>query len=167
MRILHLPVNISSQISCTVRALRSLGVEAQGLARKSSALQDCADIETIDWTGGLNLISRLIRGVRWRFKLLRRIAWADVIHWHWGDTTWRGLDLRFIAWRRKPRLVEFWGDDLRDAKIATHDNPFLAEMYLKDPSRSTGRGRKAQTLFGRYGFDCLIPGYELADYLSQ
>ena len=64
-------------------------------------------------------------------------------------------------------MVEFWGDDLRDAKIATHDNPFLAEMYLKDPSRSTGRGRKAQTLFGRYGFDCLIPGYELADYLSQ
>jgi glycosyltransferase involved in cell wall biosynthesis len=165
MKVLHLPVNISSQISCTVRALRSIGVEAHGLVRRSSVIQDSGELECVDWIGGLRPIARLIRGIRWRSKLLRRVNWADVIHWHWGDTTWRGLDLRYIAWRKKPRLIEFWGDDLRQSQIASRDNSFLNAMYAKDPTRAVDRGAEAQTLFRKHGFDCLIPGYELADYL--
>jgi hypothetical protein len=166
MRILHLPVNIASQISYTVRALRSLGAEARGLARQSSVIQDHREIETVDWAGKVNHASRLARSICWRLKLLRRVAWADVIHWHWGDTTWRGLDLRFIASCRKARLVEFWGDDLRDPTIASGDNPLLAAMYKQDHERATDRGLKAQAVFSHRGFDCLIPGYELSDYLQ-
>src|SRR5690242_18223620 len=133
MKVLHLPYNIASQISITVRALRSVGVEARGLARKVSPIQDDSGIETVSWFGRPTPLARLARGIRWRLKLIRAMAWADVLHWHWGDSTWRGIDLRIAAWFGKPRLVEFWGDDLRDPKTASRDNPFLARMYELHP----------------------------------
>lgn len=166
MKVLHLPVNIASQISFTVRGLRLLGVDALGLARRSSVIQDCSGIETVDWTGKLNPVSRLARGIHWRLKLLQRVAWADLIHWHWGESTWKGLDLRAIALLRKPRLVEFWGDDLRDPNLASRDNRFAREMFKQHPERATDRGEQAQALFASHGFHCLIPGYELSDYLK-
>jgi len=120
----------------------------------------------MDWFGKPNPAGRLLRGIRWRLKLARAMAWADVIHWHWGDTTWRGMDLRLAARLGKPRLVEFWGDDLRDPETASHDNPFIARMYELNPELADGRSKPAQRLFRRHGFECLLPGVELCDYLE-
>ena len=166
MKVIHLPVNISSQISTTVRALRALGVDARGLARNFSTIQDHAGIETVDWFGNPNPLARLWRGIRWRWKLVRGLAWADVVHWHWGDTTWKELDLLVAAQLGKPRLVEFWGDDLREPRLASRDNPFLARMYQQHPDLANQRSQAAQDMFHRHGFLALIPGYELADYLD-
>lgn len=166
MRILHLPVNIASQISFTVRGLRALGADVRGLARRQTAIQDYSDIEFMDWFGRTNAASRLTRGIQWRVRMTRMMAWADVIHWHWGDTTWRGLDLRLAAWMRKPRLVEFWGDDLRNPDVAARDNPFIARMYQQNFELNPLRSHQAQRLFARSGFHCLIPGFELSDYVD-
>jgi len=84
-------------MSITVRALRQRGVEARGLARLISPLQDYEGVETMVWSGKPNPFARLVRGLRWRIRMVRAMAWADIIHWHWGDTTWRGLDLRLAA----------------------------------------------------------------------
>ena len=167
MKVIHLPINISSQISTTVRALRSIGIDSRGLARNCSPIQGHAGLETVDWSGHLNCLKRLWRGIRWRWKLVRAIAWADVVHWHWGDTTWKQIDLRVAARLGKPRLVEFWGDDLREPAIATQDNPFLKGTYLVHPELANQRSHAAQLMFHRHGFACLIPGYELADYLDE
>jgi hypothetical protein len=120
----------------------------------------------MDWFGKPNPAGRLLRGIRWRLKMTRAMAWADVLHWHWGDTTWRGMDLRLAAWLRKPRLVEFWGDDLRDPETASRDNPFIARMYKQNPALAGCRSKPAQRLFQRHGFECLLPGVELCDYLE-
>jgi hypothetical protein len=166
MKVLHLPFNTASQASITVRAQRALGVEARGLVRNFSSIQDHSGIETMDWFGKPNPAGRLLRGIRWRLKMTRAMAWADVLHWHWGDTTWRGMDLRLAAWLRKPRLVEFWGDDLRDPETASRDNPFIARMYKQNPALAGCRSKPAQRLFQRHGFECLLPGVELCDYLE-
>ncbi len=166
MKVLHLPFNTSSQVSITVGALRFLGVEARGLVRNFSSIQDHSGIETMDWFGKPNPIGRLFRGIRWRLKMTRAMAWSDVIHWHWGDTTWRGMDLRLAAWLGKPRLVEFWGDDLREPETASRDNPFIARMYKLNPEMANCRSGRAQRLFQRHGFECLLPGVELCDYLE-
>jgi glycosyltransferase involved in cell wall biosynthesis len=165
MKVLHLPVNIASQISSTVRALQNAGVEARGLARNFSSIQSHDCIDVIDWSGALNPAARLLRGIRWRSKLVRAVAWADVVHWHWGDTTWKQIDLSIVERLGKARLVEFWGDDLREPVLASRDNPVLAEMYRRYPELANQRSKAAQQMFARRGFACLIPGYELADYL--
>jgi hypothetical protein len=167
MKVLHLPVNIASQISISVRALRALGVDARGLVRKTSVTQDYTGIDTVDWFGKPRPISRLLRGIRWRLKMVRAMAWADVLHWHWGDSTWRGIDLRIAAWQKKPRIVEFWGSDLRDPRLASRDNPFLEHMYQQHPELASQQcSRSAQRMFRNSGFECLIPGCELSDYLD-
>jgi len=167
MKVIHLPVNISSQISSTVRALRALGVDARGLARNQSPLQAHWGIESVDWFGRPNPAFRLWRGVRWRWKLVRAMVWADVIHWHWGDTTWGEIDLRIAARLRKPRLVEFWGDDLRDPALASRDNPFLAELYRSQSGPTDFGSTATQKMFRKHGFAYLVPGYELADYVDR
>jgi hypothetical protein len=98
--------------------------------------------------------------------MIRAMAWADVIHWHWADTTWGWIDLRIAALLRKPRVIEFWGDDLRDPQMASRDNPFLARMYELNPDLAIHHGRTVQRIFKRCGFEALIPGYELFDYLD-
>jgi glycosyltransferase involved in cell wall biosynthesis len=64
-------------------------------------------------------------------------------------------------------LVEFWGDDLREPTQASRDNPFLARMYQEHPELANQRSRTVQQMFHRHGFACLIPGYELADYVDR
>jgi hypothetical protein len=166
MKVLHLPLNVASQISITVCALREIGIEARGLARQSSVIQDYRGIETMPWMGKPNPVARLWRSVRWRFRLVRAMQWADVIHWHWGESTWRGLDLKVAAALKKPRLVEFWGSDVREHRRASQDNPFLARLYQQYPELLETESERAQGLFHRHGFACLIPGCELSDYLD-
>lgn len=168
VKVLHLPTNIASQISINVRALRALGVEARGLARKLSPMQDYSLVETVDWSNRLSHGNRLLRGIRWRVQMIAAMKWADVIHWHWGESTWKGVDLQIAAWMRKPRLIEFWGSDLRDPVRASRDNRFLARTYAEHPELTTEQcPGKAQRLFSRLGFACLIPGWELADYVDK
>lgn len=166
MKVLHLPLNIASQISITVRALQEIGVEARGLARRVSIIQEYRGVETIDWMGTPRGLARLWRGVRWRFRVIQALKWADVIHWHWGDSTWKGFDLKIAAALKKPRIVEFWGSDLRNHRIAGEDNPFISRMYQQYPELLETKSQWAQRLFHRHGFACLIPGYELSDYLD-
>ncbi len=166
MKVLHLPTNVSSQISVTVRALRSIGIDARGLAKRVSPIQDYEGIDTVDWMVKPKPWARLWRSVRWRSRLLRGLAWADFVHWHYGETTWKGLDLRAAALLRKPRLVEFWGDDLRRPNIASRDNPFIARMYAAHPELAQDHSQATQSLFQGNGFACLIPGLELNDYLD-
>jgi hypothetical protein len=39
-------------------------------------------------------------------------------------------------------------------------------MYQQHPELGNRRSHSAQRMFQRHGFECLIPGYELADYLD-
>jgi glycosyltransferase involved in cell wall biosynthesis len=167
MKVLHLPFNIASMMGTTVRALRSIGVEARGFARQFSVLHDYAGLETIDWSSPPKGAARLARSLRWRVRLIRAIAWADVIHWHWAESTWSGNDLRLIRWFRKPALVEFYGDDVRLPKIAARDNPYLARMYVENPDLLEAPCGRWLNRFARCGFDCLVPGFEMADYLDN
>ena len=167
MKILHLPTNIASQISCSVRALRSIGVDARGLARTSADIQDHHGIEVAEPNDKPNPLSKLARSISWRLKLLRAMAWADVVHWHWGNSTCKGFDLRLAARLGRPRLVEFWGDDIRLPEIASRDNPYIAGMYGAHPELMPEWTPAAQAVFSGHGFECLIPGHELGDYVDR
>ncbi len=171
MKVLHLPFNAASQISVSVRALRDLGVDARGLAVIGTPIQGDAAVEVLPV---VSIRRSPVRGTaamlaKWR-KLAAAIAWADVVHWHTGGLALpRGLDLDYTARLRKPRLVEFWGSDIRIPEIATADNPYLARL-LADPATtypiSAARSRACQEAFARRGFAVLIAGAELSTYIQ-
>lgn len=172
MRVLHLPHNIASQISITVRALRDIGIDARGLVLNNSPTQGNEGIETFE------IVSRRrhpIRGIyqtlSWWYAVQSAVHWADVVHWHFGSRTLPGdLDLKHVAFLNKARIVEFWGSDIRIPKIAVDDNPYLAKLLLdanNDYAISYERSRTSQERFARYGFECLIPASELLAYVQQ
>jgi len=71
---------------------------------------------------------------------------------------------------KKACLVEFWGSDIRIPEIASTDNPYRARMYQLHPDLAKNGYRnslKTQKRFARYGFECLIPGYELLPYIQK
>lgn len=120
MRVLHLPTNIASQISASVRTLRRLGIDAHGLTI-GNAITDPA---------GLAMYPG--RGIRWTTAVLREIARADLLHWHFSSAFVRGnMDLRFARLLRKPSVVEFWGSDIRISEIEAADNPEYAKRGSK------------------------------------
>ena len=171
MRVLHLPTNVASQVSVTVRALRRLGIDARGLVWNNALYGDPRELELHE---GVSLRRRPIRGVaarlRWRRELHRAVDWADVVHWYSGDRILPlGLDLRTIVAADKPRVVEFWGTDIRDPEREVARNEYYAQMC-----RSTGEsaGRQGQAIatqrrFGEAGFDCLLAGPELRHHLRS
>jgi len=170
MRILHLPYNVASQISITVRALRDIGVDARGLVLNSIPIQDDRGIDThfIRRPYWKNPVRTARQSIRWMRAFLSAVGWADVIHWHFAVANFPlALDLKYIARLNKPRLVEFWGTDIRNPERAGSDNPYFFEL-MKDEEAypiSSRSSRRYQRRFADAGFDCLIPGPELFDYL--
>jgi hypothetical protein len=171
MKVLHLPVNIASQISATVRALKDIGIDARGLVFNNTDTQDGLGIETY------KIVSRRehpFSGIKqsipfWlaAFKAIRR---ADVIHWHYSERALPfGLDLRMIARMNKAAIVEFWGSDIRIPEIAIADNPFMARLYESYPQMkiTMEQSRRTQQRFADFGFECLIPGNELLPYVQK
>jgi len=172
MRVLHLPYNIASQISITVRALRRLGVDARGLVLNGADLQDDKDIE--NHRVGLPIWRHPLRSsresIQWFQAFRSAVHWADVVHWHYTVSNWPfHWDLRTIARLNKPRLVEFWGTDIRDPELACIDNPYLSNLIReKEAYAISSRSSLAvQKAFSDAGFTCLIPGPELFDYLRS
>jgi hypothetical protein len=172
VKVLHLPVNIASQISVTVRALRDIGVDARGLVITNSPIQDFRGIEIpplitysrCSINGVLNRLSR------WRF-ILGLLKWADVVHWHFDGSVLRGnLDLWYVSFLNKARIVEFWGSDIRIPDVASTENSYMARMYEENPHLAAGAGERSlrtQTRFARYGFECLLPDGELLPYIHK
>jgi glycosyltransferase involved in cell wall biosynthesis len=123
LRVLHLPVNVASQASASVRGLRSRGVDARGVVRSSGS----------QYTDDRALSSHLVVGLaplkRLHFYLdvLQNLVWADVVHWHFATAALPfSLDLKLARWLGKARVVEFWGSDIRIAEMEAADNPWFA-----------------------------------------
>jgi hypothetical protein len=170
MRVLHLPYNIASQISVTVRALRDLGVDARGLVLNGLSFQDADAVEnfslSLPWHRRPLLSMK--QSIRWLNAFRSAVAWADVVHWHYTVTNIPGdLDLRTIALLKKARIVEFWGTEIRDPALAGRDNPFIRKLIEEGNaySISSDSSLDVQRRFSRRGFECLIPGPEMADYI--
>lgn len=172
MKVLHLPYNIASQTSITVRALRDIGIEARGLVLANSLTQGDEGIRAFE------IVSRRrypVRGIcqtlSWSNAVLSAIRWADVVHYHFNLSALpKDLDLKYAAFLNKARVVEFWGSDIRIPEIAAADNPYLEKLFA-DPDNdyhlSYEGSRTTQERFARYGFECLIPGPELSAYVQR
>ncbi len=163
MHVLHLPLNIASQASITVRALRDLGIEAKGVISGSAAVQNSAGLfvrpsilrrrHPVQWT---------ITEIRYLWMVLREVVRADIVHWHFGAPALpRALDLKWAQWLSKPGIVEFWGSDIRVPEEEKKVNPYYASAWetgyeYKHVESREGSYRR-QELFVRHGITaCLL-----------
>ena len=170
MKVLHLPTNIASQISVTVRALREIGVDARGLIYGSYQYGDPAGLEHFEPISRRRHPFRAaIRTARWWRIMSASMRWADVIHWHFNNSTLPlNADLRYAARLGKARVVEFWGSDIRNPRIAAEENPYSWQIYSDESGSGKRRERRSletQRRFARYGFNCILPGESLRPHL--
>jgi hypothetical protein len=169
MRVLHLPLNIASQTSVTVRALRRIGVEARGIIISSHVIQSADGLEIFS----MEASSRAARGVlaaRHSAPILAAIRWADVVHYHFDASALpRGLDLRWVRLLGKPGVAEFWGSDIRIPEVEAADNPYYARLgtaYEYHSMESYAKSRRVQAKFASAGLDCLISCNSMRPYLQ-
>lgn len=176
LRVLYLPVNIASNISLYTKGMRSLGINARGVARYPiSVFQDFDGCELLPkpqrrrkphlW---------LLTQYEKYFKIISAIAWADVVHWigHIYLMPF-ALDVRIAQWLNKPRIVQFVGADIRNPEVEMVDNPMYARLVnrigLDHPSfqrESRENSIKVQRLFGGAGFSCYT-GHSLAPAVQK
>ena len=172
MRVLHLPVNIASQASITVRALRDIGVEARCLVLNSNSIQENNGTENYTiGTRKQHPIQWGLQTLAWWNAVQSAIRWTDVVHLHFMSSSLpANIDLWLSAFLNKARIVEVWGSDIRIPEIAIVDNPYLAKVYQNNPDlahSSHGRSLKNQSCMARYGFECLVPGIETETYIQK
>lgn len=157
MRVLHLPVNIASIPSHTVRLLRQIGVEARGLVYDGAVVHSSEGMQVIDTTVGRYSPRWLWRKFRWAVQFVCSIHWADVLHWYFGSPALPGgLDLAWVKWLRKPALVEWMGSEIRAPEIELADNPYYAaalrDGYEYAHLERPGNSRRLQQRFADAGF---------------
>jgi hypothetical protein len=156
MRVLHLPVNIASFASHTVRGLRQIGVDARGLVFVNTPVQSQEALQVIVLASRLRKHYVMGQGIRWLYHYLKWVAWADVIHWYFGALAlpW-DLDLRYLKLLRKPGVVEWLGSDIRIPEIASEDNPYYVPAFnngYEYRSESHQKSWQLQQRFGKAGF---------------
>ena len=172
LKVLHLPANIASQASITIRALRDIGVDARGIIINADKIQDQAGLKNfrIDSRKKYPFQSAL-QTLICLPELFKAIHWSDIVHWHYDTQILPfKLDLKYITRKKKPGVVEFWGSEIRDPVLASSDNPFMASYYQANPKEaalSSQRSRATQKRFSTYGFSCLVPGLELTPYIDR
>lgn len=172
MKVLHLPTNVASQISVTVRGLCRIGVDARGLIYGANRYGDPAGLEHFQPISRRRHPFRAaVHTARWWRVMSEAMRWADVIHWHFNNSTLPfDADLRYAARLGKARVVEFWGSDIRNPRITAEDNPYAWQIYADEPDagrRREKRSQRTQRRFARYGFHCILPGEELRPHLVE
>lgn len=156
MRVLMVGMNTASQMSITVRALRRIGIEADGIVWDASVI--------VSDDGLRNLAQRMSPRERLRRGALRTsgsyaiasaIYRADVVHWNYGLPVWGpGFDLKLSRALRRPGVVEFWGSDVRIRAIAERDNPYYARRsaeYENEQGETLEASFARQELFAKHG----------------
>lgn len=170
MNVLHLPVNVASHLSTTVRGLREIGVDARGfVVYGASPTRDDAGVERLS-----SAVSR--RSLRWwrdalpeLTRLIGEIRRADAVHWFMTPALPGAVDLHFAARLGKPSIVEFAGGDIRNPAIESADNSYYAEMrphYEYRGWETERNSHRTQALFARAGCEALVSCPSLLDYLE-
>jgi hypothetical protein len=156
MRVLHLPQNIASLPSHSVRGLRQAGVEASSLMLSNAPVQSAQGLKVISPQTNHSIDRRMAKW-KWFVQFLTESIRTDVIHWYYGRPVMMGgLDLAWIAALHKPALVEWMGSDIRNPEIEFADNPYYAQVYQAGYEYASTEGqdnsRRAQARFARASF---------------
>jgi len=152
MRVLHLPENIASQSSVTVRALLDIGVDARGIVVGSSDSQMSDSLYVIP---AFDVKWSFAKKFQWRANCFRHLAWADVVHWHYGYSSL--FQRAMLTWSKllgKAQFIEFWGSDIRVPEVEAFDNPYFAEiigLHEYRDAESSINSRKRQLIFNNAG----------------
>ncbi len=167
MRILHLPINIASQITTTVRALRDIGTEARGLAL-SGIITSNTGIEMLPSQLSGRGVQRVVVATQRQIKILGAIQWADVVHWHFQSGLRGALDVQWAKLLGKKRVIEFWGSDIRIPEIEMADNPYYAAAFPQSEYRdleSRSRSYAIQSKFASLGVIPIVADAQMRSYL--
>lgn len=130
MKVLLLPVNIASDLSHKVRALKKIGVEARGLSFGEHPIQTAADIKLFTQVKG-EYVSNRIKRLLFYKQMYDWIKWADILHWIWGfgSIPFR-LDKKLVQRYDKPGVIQWVGSDIRIPEIDFTVNPFYKEAFF-------------------------------------
>lgn len=154
MRVLHLPLNIASQLSCSILGLRRIGITSHALSVHASRLQDDSCVLQVGPAVWRNGPLRLLDAIWGAAVLAKHLLQADVIHWHFGlRPTQQHCLLLFARLAGKFQVVEFWGSDIRIPQLEARDNPHFAAVLETQEYRefeSTTGSLRRQVLFSRY-----------------
>ena len=132
MKVLHLPTNISSLPSHTIRGLRKIGVGARGFVVDNAVINSADGLKVIDIDVSIWRKPHLWFGRRImkHSTFLKLLIWADVIHWYPSLYVLPFyLDLELVKFLNKPAVVEWLGGDIRIPDIEFLDNPYYKQAF--------------------------------------
>ncbi|MCM3238006.1 glycosyltransferase [Heyndrickxia oleronia] len=113
MKVIHLPIEIAGQMGMYCRAIKKFGHQAIGYNYFHTVLKYKDDILPVDGYEITNILEDAIQHF-------------DIFHYHYMLTTFTDFsDLEMVAAAGKPMIMNHWGSDVRKARIAKMNNPYV------------------------------------------
>jgi glycosyltransferase involved in cell wall biosynthesis len=168
MKVLTIGANNASTQNNTIRGLRALGIEAEGLCFESrvSVYNDysCISLPNLPRGSSRRLgLSWWKRKVISAFLFLKHLLWADIIHCYSDFRVFPfGLDCLLIKLLRKKGVIEFQGSDIRIPEVEMATNPIFRLAFL-DPHyeyrfENANSSLRRQRRFASLGFWPVVSG---------
>lgn len=129
MKVLLLPANVASDLSHKVRALKTLGVEARGLAFGGHATQTTTGVKLFSPNKN-HFFNIRFKQLQFFARMVEWIKWADVLHWIWdfGSVPFR-FDKQLVKWFDKPGVIQWCGSDVRMPETTSEVNPYYQAAF--------------------------------------
>ncbi len=156
MRVLHLPVEISGQVSLSVKGLRKLGVGAFSAFGPHPFGYDPPDYPLPE-RRGVDTVLKWAGQIAFRF---------DIYHYHFAESILGGKLFYLDAWLERLRgarvVVEFWGSDVRFPDIEARRNPYYQRFLGEDGRKALFRARVWSSLTRGHA---LVSDGQMASYV--
>lgn len=156
MRVLHLPLEISGQVSLSVKGLRRLGVEAFSALRPHPFEYGPPDYP-LPQHRGVGTILTWAKRIAFRF---------DVYHYHFAESVFGGRLFYLDVWAERLRgaqvVVEFWGSDVRFPDHEARRNPYYQGFPGEDGRKALFRARMWSSLARGHA---LVSDEQMASYV--
>ncbi|MCM8821279.1 MAG: glycosyltransferase [Candidatus Omnitrophica bacterium] len=159
MKVLHLPVNVASIPSNTIKGLRKIGIDARGLVAQQAYCQSSNGLVVIS-NKPVKGVNKILEEIVFSYFFLKMLRWADIVHWYFGSSImpwW--LDIRLVKLLNKPALIEWLGSDIRIPEVELKDNPYYRTIFHSPefPSKQLIKSWRKQKFFANHGFEVLVP----------
>jgi glycosyltransferase involved in cell wall biosynthesis len=170
IRVLHLPVNVSSIPSTAAKILKDRGHEVYVISLAKSNIQSNEGVIFVPVFRAKGIFSKILIRLLKTIYFIYYVSKVDIVHYHQTTFTYRpSLEALIIKALNKRAIVQFHGSEIRVPEIEFLDNIYYKEAYLKNNLKYFGtltKSKSVQEAFSKITDSC-IHSYAKEKYVDK
>jgi glycosyltransferase involved in cell wall biosynthesis len=162
IRVLHLPVNVSSIPSTAAKILKDRGHEVYVISLAKSNIQSNEGVIFVPVFRAKGIFSKILIRLLKTIYFIYYVSKVDIVHYHQTTFTYRpSLEALIIKALNKRAIVQFHGSEIRIPEIDFLDNIYFKLTFFKEKLHEQEqlkslRSKQRYTMFEKITNKCIV-----------